>query len=128
MEIDISTFFFAFVFFSVLGWFLEVAFRSLNAKRFVNPGLLKGPYLILYGAGSLILIGSIHLLSDYSIMVKALFYFVTITSFELISALLSYKLFGIRLWDYSGQRFQYKGHVSLRFSLYWVLLAFAFDS
>lgn len=127
METDILTIFFAFVFFSVLGWFLEVAYRSLNAKRFVNPGLLKGPYLILYGAGSLILIGSIHLLADSSIMVKALFYFVTITGFELISALLSYKLFGIRLWNYSDLRFQYKGHVSLRFSLYWVLLAFAFE-
>lgn len=127
MKIDILTIFFSFVIFSILGWLLEVVYRSLNAKRFINPGLLKGPYLIIYGTGSLILMGSIHLLSDSNLMVKMLVYFLTITSFELISALLSYKLFGIRLWNYSDLRFQYKGHVSLRFSLYWVLLAFVFE-
>lgn len=36
---------FSFPFFSILGWTLEIAYRSPRAKRFVNPGLLKGPYL-----------------------------------------------------------------------------------
>lgn len=55
---------FSFSFFSILGWVLEVVYRSVRDRRFVNPGLLKGPYLILYGAGALILMGCVSLIHE----------------------------------------------------------------
>lgn len=108
---------------------MEVAYRSVRDKRFVTPGLLKGPYLILYGAGALILIGAVSLLqtSASNFVVKSLVYFAVTTGLELISGLIARRLFHARLWDYSDQRFNYKGHVCLRFSLYWIVLAFAFE-
>jgi uncharacterized protein len=120
---------FSFPFFSILGWTLEVAYRLLRAKRFVNPGLLKGPYLILYGTASLILIGSVSLLqaSASNLIIKTLVYFAATTGLELISGFIAQHYFHTNLWDYSDQRFNYKGHVCLRFSIYWILLAFAFE-
>jgi len=50
----------AFLFFagSMLGWCTEVVFRRLfTAKKWINPGLLTGPYLPLYGFGLVGLFG-----------------------------------------------------------------------
>jgi len=120
---------FSFPFFSILGWTLEVAYRSLCAKRFVNPGLLKGPYLILYGTASLILIESVSLLqaSASNWIIKALVYFAAATGLELISGFIAQHCFHANLWDYSDQRLNYKGHVCLTFSICWILLAFVFE-
>ena len=120
---------FGFSIFSILGWMLEVSYRSLRDKRFVNPGLLKGPYLILYGTGALILIGVVSLLqvSAANWVTKAPVYFAVTTGLELFSGFLAQYFFHVRLWDYSDQRFNYKGHICLKFSVYWVLLAFAFE-
>jgi len=118
---------FSFTFFSMLGWLMETCYRSMREGYFVNPGLLKGPYLILYGAAGLALMASVSLLHEYNIFVKALFYFVITTGLELISGFNAQHFFNVRLWDYSNQRFQYRGHICLKFSVYWVVLAFVFE-
>lgn len=120
---------FSFSCFAILGWILEVAYRSSRAGRFVNPGLLKGPYLILYGAGALILMEAAALLQAAAagLAVKTLIYFAVTTGLELLSAVIAKRLFNARLWDYSDERFHYKGHICLKFSLYWIALAFAFE-
>lgn len=106
---------------------LEVSYRSLRDNRFVNPGLLKGPYLILYGTGALILMGAVSLFQGSHLITKALAYFAVTTGLELISGFIARYFFHVRLWDYSDQCFHYKGHISLEFSIYWILLAFAFE-
>ena len=129
METNILYILFSFCIFSIMGWVLEVSYRSLNARRFVNPGLLNGPYLILYGTGALMLMGCISLFNFYdaNFIVKIIIYFVAITGLEVIAGLVGTGLFNIRLWDYSDQFLHYKGHVCLKFSVYWVFLAFGFE-
>ena len=109
MEINILYIIFSFCFFSIMGWFLEVSYRSLCAGQFVNPGFLKGPYLVLYGTGSLILMGCVFLFNFYDVtfVVKIFTYFIATTGLELISALISTGLFNNRLWDYSDQFLHY---------------------
>ena len=124
---NISYVIFTFTFFSVMGWMLEVAYRSTRDRRFVNPGLLKGPYLILYGTAGLVLMASISLIHEYNIFVKIFCYFIITTGLELISGFNAQHFFNVRLWDYSDQRFQFKGHICLKFSIYWIILAFAFE-
>lgn len=118
---------FSFCLFSILGWVLEVFYRSVRDRRFVNPGLLKGPYLILYGAGALILMGCVSLVHESNFLIRVFVYFAATTGIELISGFNAQCFFHTRLWDYSDQRFQYKGHICLKFSIYWILLAFAFE-
>ncbi len=117
----------AFASFSVLGWLVEVCYRSARAGRFVNPGLLTGPYLILYGTGALLLIGAGGLLSGTGIVVRAAAYLVLLSGLELASGLMARRMFSLRLWDYSDERFNYRGHICLKFSLYWLGAAFAFE-
>ena len=127
MKLNFLNILFSFSFFSSVGWVLEVLYRSLANRRFVNPGLLKGPYLILYGACALALIGIIPVIQEYSFWVKVLVYFVATTGIELVGALMAEKFFQARLWDYSKEHFQFRGHICLKFSFYWVLLAFGFE-
>jgi uncharacterized protein len=41
--------------------------------------------------------------------------------------MIGWRVSNVRLWDYSDERFQFRGHICLKFSCYWVLLAFAFE-
>jgi uncharacterized protein len=127
MKTDILTILFSFCFFSILGWMLEVSYRSVRDKRFVNPGLLRGPYLPLYGTGALILMVAVSMLQGYHVLTKALAYLIITTGLELGCGLIGEYCSQPRLWDYSDQRFSYRGHICLKFSIYWILLAFAFE-
>jgi len=124
---DISPMLFSFSLFSILGWVLEVSYRSIRAKRFVNPGLLRGPYLPLYGTAALILMLLAYMLEPSHVLTKALAYCIATTGLELGVGLIGECLSRPRLWDYSNQRFNYRGHICLKFSLYWIFLAFAFE-
>jgi len=127
MKTDILNILFSFSLFSILGWMLEVTYRSVRDKRFVNPGLLKGPYLPLYGTGALMLMVAVSLLEGAHVLTKALAYLIITTGLELGSGLVGNCFSQSRLWDYSDQRFNYKGHICLKFSIYWIVLAFAFE-
>lgn len=121
---------FAFTVFSILGWILEVGYRSARARHYVNPGLLKGPYLVIYGTAAVMLMGSVHLLHEQHVVVKVIAYFLITTGLELVCGLAfdAQEFFKVRLWDYSGERFQFRGHICLKFSICWIVLAFAFES
>lgn len=44
---------------SVGGWVLELFFRRIfSSKKWINPGFLNGPYLPMYGCGTLLLYGA----------------------------------------------------------------------
>ncbi len=119
--------FFTFCVFSIAGWLLEVIYRSYTNRKFVNPGLLKGPYLILYGVGGVVLFYLTAACHSLSIIWKIIIYGGTTTLLELISALMAEYFFQKKLWDYSDNRFNYKGYICLKFSFYWIILAFVFE-
>ncbi len=118
-------YFYLYVMFSVLGWLLEVAFRSWKGKRFVNPGFLRGPYLPLYGTGALLLVMAASHLETASLPLKALVYFGITTGSEFLTGFTFEYFFHKRLWDYSKEPFCVMKHVCLVFSFYWMILAFA---
>ncbi len=43
--------FFLFVFYSIVGWILEVIYSAIQDHKFVNRGFLIGPYCPIYGFG-----------------------------------------------------------------------------
>lgn len=131
-KIETYVFVFGFIFmvFASLGWVLELLFRRfVSAKKWVNPGFLKGPCLPIYGIGVLTL--SIYILALLPVEKyfpnKILFDIVVIggigvlmTLIELIGGLIFIKKMNIRLWDYSNQWGNYKGVICPLFSLIWM--------
>lgn len=122
-----TIYFIIFLFTGILGWFIEVLYRSYKKSfTLVNPGFLKGPYLPIYGFAGIILFLLSKILLDKNIFLNILIYFFILTLIEFITGIIFEKYFKIRLWDYRNKKFNYKGIICLEFSIYWTLLAIIF--
>ena len=110
---------------AVTGWVIELIYRTfVSQKKLVNPGFLSGPYLPLYGFGTVIL----FLLStlEIPILYRAFLFLVVTTVLEWVTGEFFLKFFNIRLWDYSTQKLNYKGLICPLFSVFWTILALVF--
>lgn len=105
----------------IAGWVIEVIFRSISNWRPINPGFLKGPYLPIYGFSSLF----IYLVSmaDFNSFLKIAIIMLIPTILELISGSIFIKRYSVPLWDYSYEKWNYRGIISFKFSLCWAFLA-----
>jgi uncharacterized membrane protein len=105
------------------GWIIEVIYRSLKEKRYVNAGFLSGPFVPIYGFGAVI-ITAISLEAKTLPPVPA--WIITLLSptiLEYFGGWFMEKLFGLKLWDYHGERFNLHGRICLKFSVYWAFFA-----
>ncbi|MEJ5361968.1 MAG: putative ABC transporter permease [Spirochaetota bacterium] len=118
---------FEFIVFSVAGWILEVMYRSLTNKRFVNPGFLRGPYLPIYGTGALIITSIAYTTTHIPVLYKFIIYFISLSLLEYITGAILYTVTGRRYWDYTDEPLTIQGHVCLPFSVIWGILALAFE-
>ncbi len=110
---------------TVAGWFLELVYRTFfSQKTLVNPGFLSGPYLPVYGFGVVYLyLFSLPVIPFYA---RVLLFFAGTTILELITGEIFLHVFGLRLWNYSDRKFNYRGLVCPLFSFYWTILALLF--
>ena len=87
---------------SVGGWVLELFFRRIfSSKKWINPGFLNGPYLPMYGCGTLLLYGACFIPLPRWALVLILI--AALTLLEYITGLVFIKGLKIKLWDYSRQ-------------------------
>lgn len=120
---------------AIFGWCLEVVYRRLadKEKRWVNPGFCVGPWLPIYGTGLLTAFG-ISFFDKYidlgnDVLEKIILFAIMsilMTLIELIAGELLLKFFNLRLWDYSNEKYNYKGFICLKFSFYWMLISAAY--
>jgi uncharacterized membrane protein len=131
MEIIVNLLFLFFIG-GVLGYILELTYRSVMEKHFINPGFLHGPFLPLYGFGLLILfsISNIPLFNINIIWLKVILriilIFVSLTLIEYIAGIIFIKEFNIKLWDYSDQKGNIQGIICPLFSLVWGIIGTIF--
>ncbi|MRR15417.1 MAG: hypothetical protein EG826_03050 [Deltaproteobacteria bacterium] len=122
-------FFYYIVLFAIycfIGWAVEVIYRSVSQRKFVNAGFLFGPFILIYGFGAFLVIVLQHLFQDWPIAARFIAFGLAVTAMEYLVGLLSEKIFKLTLWDYSGNRFNLHGYVCLQFSIIWTLLAVGF--
>ena len=117
---------FSFIFFigCIIGWVVELIFRRITAKKWVNPGLLVGPYLPIYGFGLCTLTDLYLLFLDYNIhpILVIVLMGLCLTLIELIGGLIFIKGCGIKIWDYSDRWGNYKGLICPLFTFIWTLI------
>lgn len=112
-----------FTLYSFGGWMIEVIFRSLRAKRFINPGFLYGPFVPVYGTGALFVIIIQQYISPLHLLDQFVIYTVLLSLIEYLTGEIFERFFGLKLWDYSDMKFNINGKVSLLFSIGWGALA-----
>ena len=130
---EILKLFFLFFIGCTAGWIMEVLFRRFNKqnvdRKWINPGFLTGPYLPLYGFGLCILY-LLAGLEKYNLIANPIWNKVVLfiamafcmTLIEYIAGVIFIVGMKVKLWDYSKEKFNYKGIICLRFSIIWAIL------
>lgn len=105
-----------FFLYSFLGYLCEVFYCSVGQRRLVNRGFLYGPYLPIYGFGSLIIVLFLSPVQRWPLLVFLLAILFT-SALEYFASWLLEKLFSVKRWDYSSYKFNLNGRVCLKNSL-----------
>lgn len=111
-----------FYFYCVFGWCFESTYVSLKNRHLTNRGFLRGPWLPLYGSGAILVLWLTLPFQE----TPALVYVVGAlgaTVLEYATGETMVRLFKVRYWDYSGQKFQYRGHICLSSTIAWGFLS-----
>lgn len=118
-----------FLIYSFAGWCVEVVFHAMKAHRLVNRGFLNGPVCPVYGFGVVLVFAAVHLIVDRSggtlqdvsiIMLYPIGVLLT-TAVELLGGFMLDKAFHARWWNYSSEKYNFRGYICLKFSLLWGL-------
>ena len=112
MNYDLFMYFMMFMFYSIVGWIIEVIYTFITDKKIVNRGFLIGPYCPIYGVGCLLIIILLKKYTDDFIVL----FIMSMLICSLLEYLTSYvmeKLFNARWWNYSNRKFNINGRVCL---------------
>jgi uncharacterized membrane protein len=118
---------FIFILGSVGGWILELFFRKIVHKKWINPGFLSGPYLPIYGLGliTLYLVAIIDFNIEtylFELTIKIILVGSLMTLIEYIAGKVFIKFMGIKLWDYSKNYGNIDGVICPLFSFIWTMV------
>lgn len=111
-----------FFIYSFIGWVWECCFVSVRKHRWVNRGFMYGPMLPIYGFGALAVLVSTIKVRD-SIPLIFLFGMTGATLLEYVTGAVMERLFNVKYWDYSNQKFNLNGYICLTSSLGWGLFS-----
>ena len=112
MNYYLYMYFMMFMFYSIVGWIIEVIYTFITDKKIVNRGFLIGPYCPIYGVGCLLIIILLKKYTDDFIVL----FIMSMLICSLLEYLTSYvmeKLFNARWWNYSNRKFNINGRVCL---------------
>ena len=118
MIFTLNEFVLLFFIYSFLGWCVEVAFVAVTSGRIENRGFLNGPVCPIYGCGML---GVLVALAPVKSNVWLLFLggIIICSAVELFGGWILDKIFHMRWWDYSKNKFNIGGYICLAFSIMW---------
>lgn len=109
--------FLMFVFWSFIGWTIEVIDMTYETGEYQNRGFLNMPICPIEGLGVIMVVIFFRPIED-TILPLFIASTVLCTAFELSVGLLMEKLFHARWWDYSHMKFNFLGLICLRNSLF----------
>lgn len=119
----LSLVFLYFVWYSMLGWIMETTYCSIKCRRFVDRGFLHGPVCPIYGVGALLMVLVLNRFTG-NIPIFFLMSTITMSAWEYFVGWLLETTTHIKYWDYSDQKFNLKGRVCLKNSLYWGIVSY----
>lgn len=112
------TFFYLYCFF---GWVFESSYVSLKEHHLVNRGFLRIPMLPLYGTGAIMMLWVSIPVQDSLVLTWAAGV-VGATVLEYVTGYAMERLFKVRYWDYSDQKWNIHGYICLSSSIAWGFL------
>lgn len=119
----------SFLIYSIIGFLLETTLKIFFIKG-MNNGILYGPWIPVYGIGSVLIIiimrfvfNRIKVSRPLKIILLFLFSAIILSTIELIGGILIEKIFGKIFWDYSDMKFSMGHYISLEMALVWGVMS-----
>lgn len=103
------------------GWIFESSYVSCKTRRFVNRGFLRLPMLPLYGTGAVMMLW-VSLPLEHNVFLVYISGMIAATVLEYVTGWAMERLFKMKYWDYSNQRFNLNGYICLSSSVAWGFL------
>jgi len=125
-----------FMIFAIIGWLWETPWVSIRTKNFVNRGFLLGPYIPIYGCAIVTAHYFLKLFNGFDGILGFIFEILCIAIitaiWEYVTSYLLEKMFHTRWWDYSNQKFNIRGRISLSVTAFfgiggYILLEFVWE-
>lgn len=107
-----------FFFYCLCGWVWESCYVSIRQRRWVNRGFLHGPLLPIYGSGAIMILLFTLPVRNYPVLLY-LSGAAAATLLEYATGAAMERLFKVRYWDYSNQKFNMNGYICLSSSIAW---------
>ena len=107
-----------FFFYCFCGWVWESCYVSVCQRHWVNRGFLRGPLLPIYGSGAIIILFATLPVAG-NLWLVWLLGMLAATALEYVTGDVMERLFKVRYWDYSKQKFNLNGHICLSSSIAW---------
>lgn len=107
-----------FLIYSFLGWCAEVAAHAVTKGKFINRGVLNGPYCPIYGFGMVLVIICLTPI-EYNLILLFIGATILTTVLELVTGVVLEQVFHTKWWDYSNQKYNLKGYICLKYSIVW---------
>ncbi|WP_044565280.1 putative ABC transporter permease [Anaerococcus provencensis] len=113
-----------FFIYAIVGWILEVSYNGIRAGKYINCGVLNGPWCPIYGFAAVSIILLLNKVETDSKIFLLLASIVIASIIELITGFILEKIFHKKWWDYSDKKFNIGGHICAEYSLLWGALCF----
>ena len=119
---DLITLILLFFIFSFLGWLWEVGLHLVLDHALIKRGIMHGPWLPIYGVGSVIFLGIVRRFVKSPPFVFAAAMIISAPLEFFVSWYLELTR-GVRWWDYTDRLFNFKGRVCLEGMLIFGIIA-----
>ena len=105
-----------FLCYSFLGWVLETATAAVRKKRFVNRGMVNGPFCVIYGIAAALITATTGELHGFWLFLDCV---ILAPVIEWVAGHLIERWYRERWWNYENIRWNLDGYISLPTSLFW---------
>lgn len=107
---------FIFFVYSFLGWVGEVIKAAFEQGKLVNKGFINGPLCPRYGFAMVLITIDTWDLTEHP-LTQLLVIIIFMGLFEYISGVLLRRITGYRFWDYSNEKWNFRGYTCVRSAL-----------
>ena len=117
----LKKYFYYFLVFSFLGWIWEIIVCLINGEGLVNPGVLRGPWVPIYGFGMVTIIVIARWVKQWWKLFLVAFFVSGV--FEYVTAVVLETLYGVRWWDYTDFLLDFQGRICVEVMVVFAALA-----
>ena len=110
--IEFRNLFLLFMFYSIIGWIIEVINFYVTDKKMINRGFLIGTYCPIYGVATVFMTCTLGKPNSdvFGIFAKSL---IICSLIEYVTSYIMEKIFRKRWWDYSQKKYNLNGRICL---------------